>query len=517
MTAVTGPFDDAQAVFGMPNAVSNPYENNKEPVLINNIDRIVFKAWKHNGIQPAYLCSDAVFIRRVYIDVLGALPSAGDVDWFIKDTTATKRSQLIEKLLFHDDFADYWSMKWSDILRIKSEFPINLWPLAAQAYHRLVYTSIRGNKPYNLFVKELLTASGSNFRDPEVNFYRAIQSKKPDGIAKAVALTFMGTRLEKWTKPKAAAMAAFFSQVGYKSTLEWKEEIVYFDQTKPSPTIFTLPDGEKVKITYDTDPRVIFADWLTSPANPWFARSIVNRIWYWLMGRGIIHEPDDIRADNPPSIPDLVGYLEKELVNNAFNLKHIYQLILNSSVYQLSSAPRSNKKNANAYFAYYLIRRLDAEVLIDILDGITGTTEKYSSQTPEPYTFIPEDQKTICLADGSITSSFLDMFGRPARDTGLESERNNKSTPDQCLHLLNSSHIQKKLRRFQSKFMSDMYGITPPELIDTLYLTILSRYPTMKERQAVSGYVQMNQEYRRNSIMDTAWALINSTEFLYKH
>ena len=202
-----------------------------------------------------------------------------------------------------------------------------------------------------------------------------------------------------------------------------------------------------VKLSSDRDPREVFAGWLIDANNPWFARNIVNRAWFWLLGRGIIQEPDDIRPDNPPINPELLAYLEKELVASHYDLKHLYRLILNSQTYQLSSIPRSAKPEAAANFAFYPVRQLDAEVLSDALCEITGTTEKYSSSIPEPFTFIPEKERSIALPDGSITSSFLEMFGRPPRDTGLESERNNNPTASQRLHLLNSSHIQRKIEQ----------------------------------------------------------------------
>jgi len=188
------------------------------------------------------------------------------------------------------------------------------------------------------------------------------------------------------------------------------------------------------------------AGWWTRK-NPWFARNIVNRAWFWLLGRGIIQEPDDIRPDNPPVNPELLAYLEKEFVASHYDMKHLYRLILNSQAYQLSSIPRSTNPEAAANFAFYPVRQLDAEVLSDALCEITGTTEKYSSSIPEPFTFIPEKERSIALPDGSITSSFLEMFGRPPRDTGLESERNNLPTANQRLHLLNSSHIQRKIEQ----------------------------------------------------------------------
>ncbi|HPP52167.1 MAG TPA: DUF1549 domain-containing protein, partial [Thermoguttaceae bacterium] len=215
-----------------PDGPAAPFETAVPLTSEHPIDKIVFTKLKQMGIQPARLCSDEVFLRRVYLDVIGTLPTAEEAKQFLDDPNPRKREALIDRLLEREEFADYWAMKWGDLLRIKAEFPINLWPNAAQAYHRWVRAAIRDNMPYDRFVRELLTANGSNFRVPQVNFYRAVQSKDPQTIAQAVALTFMGTRADKWPKEQLAGMAVFFSRISYKPTGEWKEEIVAFDPEK---------------------------------------------------------------------------------------------------------------------------------------------------------------------------------------------------------------------------------------------------------------------------------------------
>lgn len=555
------------------------FEYSVQPPPANQIDHFVFDRLSSIGIHPV-LCSDAVFIRRAYLDVIGKLPTAEEAAEFI-DTPYSKgkRSQLIDDLLARHEFADYWSMKWGDTLRIKAEFPINLWPNAAQAYHRWVRTSIAQNKPYDQFVREMLTASGSNFRVGPVNFYRALQNKTPEGIATAVALTFMGTRAETWPADRLKNLSVFFSQVGYKPTNEWKEEHVFWDPlrttkiagnaapgsavvttaiaqpkseetpetlTEPGTRRTNFPDGTPAEIPPDRDPRQLFADWLITPDNPWFARSIVNRVWTWLLGRGIIHEPDDIREDNPPSNPELLAWLEKELTKNHYDLKHLYRLILNSKTYQLSSISNIGNPEAEAQFAYYPLRRLDAEVLIDAINEITGTSDLYTSAIPEPFTYIPKEQPAVSIADGSITSSFLALFGRSARATGMSNERNNQTTAPQQRYLLNSGHIQKKLETGPKLRALTARKKPPEEIIQDLYLTILSRYPTEAEIQIVMDYghrispekpsqppkkKRMTKAERKrraakwksarngrmNDWVDITWALINSPEFLYHH
>jgi len=547
-----------------PGTVSAAFENTAAPVPEGRLDKLVFAELARLKVQPV-LCSDAVFVRRAYLDVIGTLPTAKEARDFIQDPdTKNKRRLLIDRLLDRPEFADYWAMRWGDILRIKAEFPVNLWPNAAQAYHHWVRASIAEDKPYDKFARELLTSSGSNFRVGPVNFFRAVQNRTPEGIAGAVALVFMGTRVASWPPDKLAGMAAFYSQVGYKATSEWKEEDVFWDPlgasrtpgnaapgrdaiapapAKPSPPAATapappeppavsvphepvFPNGKKVKLPPDRDPREVFADWLVTPKNPWFTRAIANRVWYWLMGRGIIHEPDDIRPDNPPSNPALLAYLEKELVRGHYDLKGLYRLILNSQTYQLSSIPRSEDPKAEASFASYPMRRMDAEVLIDAINKVTGTTDLYTSPIPEPFTYIPENKPAVALPDGSITSPALALFGRPARATGMENERDHKPLAAQSLYLLNSSSIQRKIDQGPALKALFAPGRKTREITDELYLTILSRFPTPEEAKTAELYSSFKTPARpgapptvkrREDWVDIAWSLINSTEFRYRH
>jgi hypothetical protein len=605
-------------------AATNPFEGDAAAAPECQIDRLVFARLSQLRIEPANLCSDAVFVRRVYLDVIGVLPTAKEAREFIADTAPNKRKALIDRLLQRDEFADYWAMRWSDVLRVKAEFPVNLWPNAAQAYHRWIRESICENKPYDQFVREMLTASGSNFRVPQVNFYRAMQNRTPEGIAQAVALTFMGARADNWPKERLAGMAVFFAQVGYKPTREWKEEIVFWDPSRliappaavasgqtpttppapsttpapaptstppapapsstasqatkgapaapapsstaskaskagkaskgapaapapvsapveapkgppavpapvPPPQVGVFPDGTRFQLPTDRDPREFFAGWLVDPKNPWFTRSVVNRVWCWLLGRGIIHEPDDIRPDNLPSNPALLAYLQQEFVASRYDLKHIYRLILNSKTYQLSSIPKTKRPEGDANFASYPLRRLDAEVLIDAINKITGTSDLYTSPIPEPFTYIPRDLPAIAIADGSITSPFLSLFGRSARATGMENERENKPVPAQSLHMLNSSHIQRKLE--QGPGLKPIFDAKrkPAETLEELYLTVLSRFPTPEEVKNAEAYAgaaapiasgksaRQASTVKRDDWIDITWSLINSVEFLYRH
>lgn len=497
--------------------IVRPYEVSDTATPLSQIDTLVRAKLKEQGIQPANLCSDEVFVRRVFLDVTGTLPKADEAARFIQDQKPNKRTLLIDDLLTRDEFTDYWTMKWSDLLRVKSEFPINLWPNAVQSYHRWIHDSIHQNKPYDQFARELLTSSGSNFRVGPANFYRAVQARQPSFVAEAVALTFMGTRLSKWPAPARADMTAFFSRVMYKATDEWKEEIVCNDPGATTTISTRLPDGTPVKIKPEDDPRLVFADWLVNPKNVWFNRNIANRTWSWLMGRGIIDEPDDIRQDNPPSNPELLAYLETELVKSRYDLRHLFRLILNSRTYQQSSIPQSSSGSAEALFAYYPVRRIDAEVLIDAFCALSKSGEQYQSPIPEPFTFIPEYERTVTLADGSINSSFLELFGRPARDSGLESERNNVPNEGQRMYLLNSNDIRQRMERFTRTCLSDVKN-DRREFVSKLYLSVLSRYPTDSELLALQTYVKGQRAAgARLAPEDISWALVNSKEFLYRH
>ena len=516
----------AAALAGTAEAASpvHPFESDADPTPQGKIDELIVGRLRQLGIAPAKVCSDGVFVRRVYLDVTGTLPTADEAQRFLNDSDADKRRKLVDRLLEREEFVDYWTMKWCDLLRVKSEFPINLWPNAVQGYHRWIRTCVKENMPYDRFVREMLTASGSNFRKPQVNFYRAVQSSEPQAIAQAVAVSFMGVRPENWSQERWSGMAGFFSQIAFKPTGEWKEEIVLFDleQAATEAAAKTMrtaefPDGMPAELSPGQDPREAFADWLLAPKNPWFARNIANRVWFWLLGRGIVHPPVDFRPDNPPGNPELLEYLEQELVASRYDLRHLCRLILNSTTYQRSHIWPTEDSQGEENFACYPLRRLEAEVLIDALCQITGTREQYSSIIPEPYTFMPEDQRSVAMADASITSPFLEKFGRSSRDTGLQSDRSNRSTAAQRLHLLNSSHIRQKIE--SGPKLQPLIHWTrekSEEAIPELYLTILSRFPTEEELQIVKRYGLAGSGSGR-VLRDLAWALINSPEFSFRH
>lgn len=480
---------------------TNPYEapglTLKVPGKSAELDRI--------ARPKAVPCPDAVFLRRVYLDLLGILPTREEAEAFLKDQAPEKRQALVDRVLERPEYADYWGMKWGDLLRIKSEFPVNLWPNAAQAYDSWIRTSLRNNQPYSDFARELITAAGSNFRAPQVNFLRAAAGRDPESLAASTARVFMGERIAGWPAERRADLAAFFARVSFKKTREWKEEILVVEPGTGPAKSLRLPDGAKVRPRLDADPRTAFADWLIRSRKSPFAVNGANRIWFWLFGQGLVHEPDDFRSDNPPSNPALLEWLGNQFAASGYDTKQLLRVILNSATYQ--EAPGG----------FYKPRRLEAEVLVDVINQVTGETDEYSSLIPEPFTFIPQGTKAVALPDGSITSSILELFGRPPRDTGLLLERPTKVTTSQRLQLLNSRYLLKKLEG--SKKLTE--ALRPAKQLregaETLYLTILSRYPTEQELKTVEAYPPPGKSASRQKFLDLAWALMNSSEFLMKH
>jgi hypothetical protein len=453
---------------------------------------------------------------------------------FLDDRDPKKRARLIDRLLQRDEFADFWTLKWGDLLRIKSEYPVRLWPKAVQTYDRWLREAIAENRPYDRFVRELLTSSGSNFRDGPANYYRAVPTKDPQTIGETTALVFLGARIgcarchghpqESWSLDDDLGLAAFFAGVAYKPTSEWKEEVVYLrpnavlrnprtrEVVKPK-----LPGGDVVTIEPGTDPRAVFTAWLTAPDNPWFARNIVNRVWYWLLGRGIVHEPDDLRPSNPPENPALLDYLAAELVGHKFDLKHVYRLILNSRVYQLSSTPLAGNADDVAHFSHYPLKRLGAEPLLDAISRVTETSETFMSRIPEPYARLPQGSGATQLADGSIDSPFLELFGRPPRDTAFEGDRCSETSLRQAMYFVNSEHLDGKIAASpRIKRLLDTKA-SDADVVSEIYLSALSRPPGPDERQTLESFLAAAQAARAQAVRDLVWAIVNSNEFLFNH
>lgn len=478
------------------------------------LDRIVRSHLRTHGLQAAPPCSDAVFIRRVFLDVAGRLPEAGEARAFVTDRTPGKREALIDRLLSGEDFAVLSAMRWSEALRVKSEFPANLWPNAVQAYHKWILDAMRANVRYDRFATELITASGSNFRSPPANFSRAVAEKTPAGVASAVALTFLGRRWDSLDAGWRERMEAVFSGLRYKPTAEWKEEVVYYAPLDSVRLFF--PDGRPMGPCENGDPRPVFARWLTDRGNAAFAQAAANRVWAWLFGRGVVQEPDDFRSGNPPAVPGLLEFLGRAFAESGYDLKTLHRLILTSATYQQSCVPVRAAPEAAALFACYPVRQVEAEILADMLGQLTGTTDEYMSRIPEPFSFLPQGNHAVGIADGSVSSAFLDLFGRPPRDTGYFSERAREPTEEQRRHLLNARQIQERLSAGPNLRAIVKHAGNPSAVADQLYFATVSRAPDASELKIAVSYLSA-QESPGPAAIDLAWALINTKEFLFHH
>jgi hypothetical protein len=487
---------------------------------VSRLDACVDNSLDKNNLTASGLCSDAIFIRRLSLDIIGRQPSSSEARMFIELSGPDKRSTQIDSLVNSDGFVEYQVLKWGDLLRSKSEFPSNLWPNAVQAYARWMKESIRDNIPYDQFVMELLVSSGSNFRVPEVNFYRAFQSRDPKNIAESFALIFLGMRpSSKFGDNKVPGdLSPFFSQLKYKKSEEWKEEFVYIDKDiSPKTYSVSMPGGDKVVLKANTDLRIALVDWLTAKQNPYFAKVMVNRIWFWLMGRGIVNEPDDFRDANPPSNPELLTFLENEFKAHNYDVKYMFRLILNSKTYQRSAVANESNKSDENLFSHYRIRRLTAEQLIDAICDITDAPETYWSRVPEPFTFLPKDTRAVQLEDGTISTPVLEMFGRPSRDISFESDRNNNLTMKQVLFLLNSTQITDKINKSKKlKLLTDQIA-SKEKLIAEIYLLVLNRFPLHSEISIAMTYFAETKKDKYQNTSDLVWALINTKEFLFDH
>src|ERR1035437_4994708 len=469
----------------------------------NRIDELVYNKLKAMGVPPSPLATDEAFLRRVYLDAIGILPTAEEARAFL---AKPDRAKLIDSLLGREEYNDFWALKWGDLLRIKSEYPVRVWPKAVAGYYQWVHDSLAANKPYDQFARELLTATGSNFRVGPANFVRAVPSKDARTLGETTALVFMGERI-------------CFARVNYKSTQEWKEEIVFTDfraNLKHPRTRAVveprLPGADApVKVGAEEDPRGQLARWLTAPGNPYFAKAIVNRIWFWLLGRGIVHEPDDLRPTNPPGNPELLAYLESQLTEHQFDLRHVYRLILNSRTYQLASEPNDWNARDTTLFSHYTVKRLGAEQMLDAISQFTETSEKFRSIIPEPYSNWPANFRATQISDGNTECNFLDLFGRPPRDTPYETERNSDVTLKQALYLLNSEQLEGKVS--SSPHLKRVLAKNDGDVLDDIYLSSVSRFPTADEKQRLTEYLAAKKAARAQAVQDVAWALVNAKEF----
>lgn len=495
------------------------------PEVRNLVDEKVHRQLAALGLPASAICDDATFLRRVTIDIAGRLPTLAETEAFLADTSADKRQRAIDRLLDSGDYADYFANKWAAVLRNKrrqdNEKP------ATFAFHQWIRQSLYENKPYDQFVREILTASGEPGEDPPVGWYREV--KDAAAQLEDTAQLFLGLRIqcarchhhpfEKWSQHDYYGFAAFFSQVGRKRLPGSAEERIFHrvgvataQHPKTGETIRpTGLGGQPLDIPAHRDPRHALVDWMASRDNPFFARALVNRYWKHFFGRGIVDPEDDMRVTNPPSNPDLLDALAHDFVEHSFDLKHLVRTICNSATYQLAAEPNDWNQDDKQNFSRYYPKRLNAEVLLDAIDQVTGSKSGFTG--------VPASVRAVQLPDSGFNSYFLTVFGRPEAASACECERSSDANLAQSLHLLNSAEIQGKLTAASGHAARLAKDSSRPhaDRLRELYLLAFSRPPTPDETAVALAHIEKHAQNPQQAYEDIVWALINTKEFLFNH
>ncbi len=488
------------------------------------LDALVDARLRTLNIQAGEPTTDAVYLRRVYLDVIGTLPTVSEARAFLADTGAGKRARLVDQLLERAEYADFWALKWADLLRNNSRIVSER---GAEVFHAWIRSRFAQNQPYDQFVREVLTASGPGYENGAVNFYRVTNEAldAPAELTNAVTQVFLGTRMEcaqchhhpyeRWSQEDFYGIAAFFGRL--EKQRDKNGDIAYVTGTRNSVThprtkqgvLPRVLDGPEIPAVADADPRGALATWLTAKDNPYLARAIANRMWAHFLGRGIVEPVDDLRLTNPPSNPELLDALARELTTHEFDLKHLIRIICSSRVYQTTSTTTPLNRDDTRNFSHVVPRRLSAEVLLDAISQVTGV--------PESFEKMRAGARAIQVWNNHTRSYFLDTFGRPLRVNPCECERSQEGNIAQALHLLNDPGIQSKL--------SDPGGVvarllkseaTDDVLMTEFYLAALSRPPDLEERRRAGEYLARVAD-RRSAVEDLLWAILNTREFLFNH
>ena len=490
----------------------------------NYIDQKIDAKLERLRIEPSPLTDDATFLRRASLDLTGQVPTPEAVRAFLADPAPSrvKRSRMIDKMIASQAYVDHWTVKWGDLLQSSRKY---LGEKGAYEFQQWIRDSIASNKPYDQMVREMLTSRGSSYDDPAANFYRVTREAKP--TMEKTTQVFLGVRMvcaqchdhpfERWTQSQYYQMAAFFSVVGLRAGYEVGEEIV-FDQrsdyemkhpkdghlVKPQ---FMIASNGPIPVPDDQRRRIAFADWLVSRDNPFFAKAIANRIWSYFFGRGIIDPVDDIRASNPPSNPALLDALTSDVVAHNFDLQHLMRTIANSRAYQASFVTNEWNANDRDNFSHAVPRRLSAEELADAVSLATGARPRF----PE----VPEDTKASQLVDPHIgKEGFLDVFGRPPRESSCECERRSDFSLPQALNLVNGKAISDAVADTKGRVAKlILSGKGDAAIVEELYLAALSRLPGSEESDRGLKYLAGGSKASR--AQDLLWALLNSDGFLY--
>jgi hypothetical protein len=497
----------------------------------NFIDGLVMEKLKGLHLAPSKIADDATFLRRAYLDAAGILPTSEELEAFLADTTADKREKAIQKLMARDEFVDYWTYKWSDLMLVSSR---RLNSTAMWAFYDWIRESVRENKPWDKFAGELFLSSGSTRQNGALNYF--VLHKDPIDLTENATLAFLGQRimcarchnhpLEKWTQTQYYQMANLFARVGVKNGT-MGDNIVFAkasgDILHPRlgrPLAPTPLDGKSVPLESHEDRRVAFAKWLTDPANTMFARTIVNRVWANFMGRGLVDPVDDVRASNAASNEELFQALAKDFVDHGYDVNRLIRTILNSSVYQLSSDANATNQSDNIYYSKHIVRRLSAEVILDALSQVTGV--------PTAFPNYPAGTRALQLPDTQVKSAFLASFGRPARTTCDAAERSSDPTIAQALAVINGDTLNKKLSAPDGTISLLLkLGLSDRRIIEYMYLSAFSRFPTDGEQQTAAaalasarlskGSEQTRREAHKQALEDVVWAMLTSKEFLFNH
>lgn len=489
----------------------------------NFIDPHVWSRLQRLNIVPSVLCDDHTFLRRAYTDIIGRMPTAQEVTTFLDDTSADRRAVLVDRLLQQPEFADFWANKWVDLLRPN---PYRVGIKAVFNYDHWIRQSFHDRKPWDQFVRELITARGSTFRNGAVTLFR--DRREPEEVATLVSRLFVGVRLEcakchhhpfeVWGQDDFYSFAAWFAQIGRKGTglsppISGSEEFFFAgargsvkhpvtgEVMTPRPLFGEAPAADSTE-----DSREALAAWLTSPQNHLFAQVMANRVWADLMGRGLVDPVDDFRGTNPASNPPLLKALGEHFRDSGFSLAELVRVIANSHVYQLSSLPNDTNSADTRSFSRHYRHRQRAEVLLDSIVQITGI--------PQDFQAMPPDSSSRQIWTHRTESVFLDTFGRPDPNQDPPCERTGESTVVQSLHLMNSEKLYADVvsDRGLAKQLADG-GKSADELAVQLYRTIFSRDPVADERQLVRSLLEAESANRRQVLEDLIWAMLNSAEF----
>ena len=492
------------------------------PPQRNYVDRHVDDKLQQLQFAPAPLCDDGTFVRRVYLDVIGILPTLQETEAFLQDDRPDKRAQLINTLLNRPEHAKFWALKWGDLLRLSVK---QIGAPSVHKYHRWIEGALGRNMPYDQFASSLLTASGSTMINPPANFYRT--SANRDDAVETSAQIFLGTRIqcakchnhpfERWTQDNYYGMASFFNRVERKRTGKGDETVILSgtagEVTHPlnGKTMKPwAPAAGELPVEATADRRATFAQWLTGPSNPFFARVEVNRLWAHVMGRGIVEPFDDFRDTNPPANAPLLDALAEDFVRNGFDRRQVLRTILNSRTYQAQSTRNAFNKDDRKYFSHYQPRMLSAEQLLDAIGEVTGLPERIGG--------LPADMKCTQLPAPELAKiDFLKVFGQPERQSACECERTDDTSLEGALQLYNGKLLHDRLRNGNNRFRRAMAeGKDDAVVVREFYLAALCRSPSAKELQLSLAHLSAAKD--RNAAMeDIAWAILNKTEFLFQH